>query len=201
MSLLTKNFPPLILIALCGVLSIVSHPHLSTRIPVHWGADGNVSTYAHRDIAVYLNPAGAAVVFVFFSLIPHIDKGRVRQLRRIGLFEPLRNIAIFGFGYAHFLGIGIGLGVLPRQANFVGGVAALLLILLGTEIRQPRCGLFSFTHRLAPQFRKRISAISISSGGFGLALAAGGEPYYVWAVAWTATALWAVLTIRRNLAS
>ncbi len=180
MSLLTKKLPTLVAISLCAVVSLLAYPYLQAQVPVHWGATGSINTYADADIAVYLNPLGACVVFLFFLLIPYADRRRVGQLRRIGLYEPLRNIAVFGFSYAHCLGMGIGTGLLPDRANFLGGLAGLLLALLGWELRLPAPRRLPLAGRLPDQVCRSLGSVALVAGIVSASLATLGAPPATW---------------------
>jgi len=192
MSLLTKNLPPLLVITLSGILSLLAYPYLESRVPVHWGATGIISTYADREVAIFLNPAGACIAYLFFLVIPYADKRKIGQLRRIGLYEPLRNFAIYGFGYAHLLGIGIGVGLLPRHANYLGGLAGLLFFLIGWELRLPDPGLPALARRLSDGLRGRIGSLSLWAGAVALGSATAGITPLIWATTLTVTAVWSM---------
>lgn len=190
MSLLTKSLPPLLTIVLSGALSLLAYPYLDSQIPVHWGATGNVSTYADRDVAVFLNPAGACIVFLFFLVIPYVDRRRVGQLKRIGLYVPLRNIAIFGFSYAHLLGVGIGTGLLPNHANLLGGLTGLLFVLFGWELRLPDCGALAPARRLSDRLRGQIAAWLLGSGAAAFGFATIGVSPLIWSIVLIVAAGW-----------
>ena len=72
-----------------------------------------------------------AIVFVFFRLIPFVDRNRVGQLRQIGLYNPLRNGAVYFFAYCQILVLGIGLDLFSRQANLLVGTLSLACLLGG----------------------------------------------------------------------
>jgi uncharacterized membrane protein len=133
MSILTKQWPPILTILLSALGGYLASPYLPARIPVHWGIDGSASTYAGRQFGVYLNPAAMAVAYLFFTLIPYSDKRRVHHLRELGIYEPLRNTAVYVFGLAQLLSLGIGLGFVNASANYILALACLLTA-LGAEV-------------------------------------------------------------------
>ena len=135
MTVLTKNWPPLLVILLSLAAGHLSLPYLPATLPVHWGLDGSISSYSSKVPGVYLNPGGMIVAYLFFSMIPYTDKRRVRELRGIGIYEPLRNTAVFTFGYTQLLVIGIGLGILNKNASYLVGQGALLLLLGSHALR------------------------------------------------------------------
>ena len=135
MTVLTKHWPPLLVILLSLLGSYLTLPYLPPTIPVHWGLDGTTSSYSSKSLGVYLNPGGMIVSYLFFSMIPYTDKRRVRELKGIGIYEPLRNTAVFTFGFAQLLVIGIGLGLLDKSASYLVGQGSLLLLLGGQALR------------------------------------------------------------------
>ena len=133
MTLLTKHWPPLLYIALSLFGGFVAHPYLPEQIPVHWGVDGDISSYTDKGHGIFLNPAAMIVAYLFFALIPYTDKRRVRELRELGVYEPLRNTAVYAFGFAQLLAIGIGLNIFQSDANFLVGLGCLFVV-LGSEL-------------------------------------------------------------------
>jgi uncharacterized membrane protein len=146
MTVLTKHWPPLLVILLSLLGSYLALPYLPPTIPVHWGLDGTISSYSSKSLGVYLNLGGMIVSYLFFSMIPYTDKRRVRELRGIGIYEPLRNTAVFTFAFAQLLVIGIGLGILDKGASYLVGQGSLLLLLGGQAMQ----------HGLAKPIRERI---------------------------------------------
>ena len=184
MTALTKHWPPLLAIALCTLGGLAATPFLPQRIPVHWGIDGTISSYTGKTIGVYLNPAGMAVAYLFFSMIPHTDKRRVRELREIGIYEPLRNTAVYAFGFAQVLALGISLGVVRESANYLIGLACIF-IALGVEavtaglldpLRPHLKRLFVLLDKVLP---KRARQVQIASA-FGLL----GTLLFPYAILW-----------------
>ena len=115
-------------------MSAAAYDHLPTSIPVHWGITGQIDRELHRKLGAFVYPAAMALVYVFFRLIPYADRGRVGQLREIGIYDLLRSGAVFLFGYGHALALGIGLGWVSRGANFLVGASAILLALWSDHV-------------------------------------------------------------------
>ena len=200
MSLLTRKVPPLVAIALCAIVSWVAYPYLDRRIPVHWGASGHISSYADRHVAVFLNPTGALVAFLFFLLIPYTDKRRVGQLRRLGLYEPLRNVAVYGFAHAHLLALGIGSGLLPRDANFIGGFAGMLLALLGIEASLGESGALGFATNSAGHPRVWVWRVNLALGSVIWFLTTTGRvPDVIWGLALALDMVWTIRALRTRV--
>ncbi len=135
MRLLQREIVPISAILLALIIATLAYDHLPYRIPVHWGMDGRIDGELRKDLGAFLLPAAMALVYLFFRLIPCAEKNRVRQLREIGLYDRFRNGAVLLFGYAHLLSLGIGLGWLSAEANFLVGAASLLILLLADCVR------------------------------------------------------------------
>ena len=185
MSLLQRDLVPLaaILLALTG--SYLAYDHLPAYIPVHWGIDGRIDGYSPKRFGVYLNPGVMAIVFIFFRLIPYADKNRVRQLREIGIYDPLRNGAVLLFGYAHLLVLGIGLRWTSPRANFLIGGISLLVLFAGDAIQTRKPARFDRLLRrlgIAPSdpARRRVHRSLSFSGICGLAGTFTGRAQILW---------------------
>lgn len=172
MALLTRHLPPLLTIAMSVVLGLAAQPLLPPRIPVHWGIDGTISSYASRRVGVFLNPAAMTVAYLFFTLIPYSDKRRVRELRELGVYEPLRNAAVYAFALAQLMAVGIGVGVISPDANYLVAVGSLFAVLGGEAVRS---GLLAPLKATVPRLDTvpderlaRIAARAQIAGGFGV---------------------------------
>lgn len=111
------------------------YDHLPPRVPIHWGIDGYINRELSRDPGAFLYPGAMVIVFIFFRLIPFVDRNRVGQLRQIGLYNPLRNGAVFFFAYCQILVLGIGLDFFSRRANILVGTLSLACLLGGHHFR------------------------------------------------------------------
>jgi uncharacterized membrane protein len=199
MTVLTKHWPPLLVILLSLLGSYLALPYLPPTIPVHWGLDGTISSYSSKNLGVYLNPGGMIVAYLFFSMIPHTDKRRVRELRGVGIYEPLRNTAVFTFAFAQMLVIGIGLGILDKGASYLVGQGSLLLLLGGQALK----------YGIAEPIRERIPFLAVgteiqidrtalglqASGAIGMIGACFGIYPILWVVIPCAATV--VLTLKR----
>ena len=197
MNILTKQWPPVICI-LMGVLGgFLLTPHLPDHIPVHWGIDGTISTYAAKETGVYLNPAAMTIAYLFFTLIPYSDKRRVRDLRELGIYEPLRNTAVYTFGYAQLLTLGIGSGIFSEAANYIVGLACLLTA-LGVEAA--KSGLLDSLKPYLPGY-SQLSAETLQRAGLRTQIAAGigftGTLFAPYAILWFIIPLALVIVIEQ----
>ncbi len=151
MSILHRD--PIAGILLALLASYLAYDHLPERIPVHWNAFGRIDAELNKRMGVFLHPGAMTLVYIFFRLIPYVDRNRVRQLKDIGLYDPFRNGAVLLFGYSHLLLLGIGLGWIDRGANLFPGLLSLAAILAGNHLKSVR----------PPRFDRLLDKIGVSS--------------------------------------
>lgn len=183
MSVLQRDPIPAILLSLAA--SYLAFDHLPDRVPVHWDAYGTIDAELHKRVGVFLHPGAMTLVYIFFRLIPFVDRNRVRQLKEIGLYDPFRNGAVLLFGYSHLLLLGIGLGWVDRGANLFAGLLSLSSILTGNHLKHVRPASFDrLLGRIgvssAPDARNLACNIFILSGAFGQAGTASGNLQVAW---------------------
>lgn len=161
MNILTQKWPPLLAILLCAAGGLIALPYLPPRIPVRWGLLGEIITYSSKQKGIYLNPGAMVIAYLFFTLIPYSDKRRVFELREIGIYDPFRNAAVYAFGFAQLLSIGIGLGLIPETTNYGVGVLSLLLGMFAAAFRsgltEPLEEHFRLLGDASPETRRRLS--------------------------------------------
>ena len=138
MTFLQRDRTPILATLIVLGCSFLAYYRLPDWIPVHWGIAGRIDRELPRHLGAYLYPAAMALIYIFFRLVPFADRNRVRQLREIGIYDLLRNGAVLLFGYGQVLVLGIGLGWVSREANFLVGAAALLIALWADYVHQRR---------------------------------------------------------------
>lgn len=185
MNLLQRDRFLLVLILLAFAASFAARGHLPYRIAAHWGIDGRVDAHLPARLAAYLYPAAMLLVYLFFLLIPYAEKGRTAQLREIGLYEPLRHGAIYLFAYAHVLVLGIGLGWVSTNANFLAGCLALLILLAGRympRVRPAAMDRLLYRAGFAPSDRawKFLGRVLVVAGICGILGTLTGRLQLVW---------------------
>ena len=183
MSVLQRD--PIAAILLSLVASYLTYDHLPERIPVHWDAFGRIDAEMKKRVGIFLHPGAMTLVYIFFRLIPYVDKSRVRQLKDIGLYDPFRNGAVLLFGYSHFLLLGIGLGWIDRGANLFAGLLSLAAILVGNHFKNIRPARFDrLLQRISvsstPPAPACVCNILILCGAFGQAGTATGTLQMAW---------------------
>ncbi len=201
MSLLQNNRIVLAAILISLAASYLCYDALPSRIPVHWGIDGRIDKHMPKQIGAYLYPGAMVLIFTFFRLIPYADRGRVRQLREIGLYDPLRNGAVYLFFYSHTQALGIGLDLISPHANFILGSLSLVCLLAGNHLRTTHPDAFL---ALLPRLGLSQTALNsvctslVASGALGLI----GTATNVLQAAWlTLPLLFTYLLARRRFPS
>lgn len=183
MSVLQRD--PIAGILLALLASFLAYDHLPERIPVHWNAFGRIDAELNKRVGVFLHPGAMTLVYVFFRLIPFVDRNRVRQLKDIGLYDPFRNGAVLLFGYSHLLLLGIGLGWIDRGVNLFAGLLSLAAILAGNHVKAIRPARFDrLLHRIgvssAPPAPAYVCNVLILCGVIGQAGTATGTLQLAW---------------------
>ncbi len=183
MSVLQRD--PIAAILLAFLASYLAYDHLPERIPVHWNAFGRIDAELNKRVGVFLHPGAMTLVYVFFRLIPFVDRNRVRQLKDVGLYDPFRNGAVLLFGYSHLLLLGIGLGWIDRGANLFAGLLSLAAILAGNHVKSIRPARFDrLLHGIgvssAPPAPAYVCNVLILSGVIGQAGTATGTLQLPW---------------------
>ena len=166
MTFLKREAPSLLTLLFVAAASLAAYPWLPLRIPVHWGIDGTADTYAPRDWAVLLNPAGTFLVYGFFFFVRYADRARTSRLQDLGLFEPLRHGAVLFFGFCHALALGSGLGWVRPDVNLLPATVCFFTLVAGGYV--PAMPLGSIT-RLLSAVRIETTADSRSALAWVLA--------------------------------
>ena len=185
MSILDQDRYAILTILLCFAGSFVLYDYLPHKVPIHWGIDGYINRELSKQPAVYLYPGAMALVFIFFRLIPFMDRNRVSQLRQIGLYNPLRNGAVYFFAYCQLLVLGIGLGLFSPHANILVGTLSLICLLGGIHFRNrfPELGnrtLAGMSVSCAYASKRFASSVLVFSGASGILGTLVGHVQPVW---------------------
>ena len=183
MSILQRD--PIAGILLALLASYLAYDHLPERIPVHWDAFGRIDAELNKRAGVFLHPGAMTLVYLFFRLIPYVDRNRVRQLKDVGLYDPFRNGAVLLFGYSHLLLLGIGLGWIDRGTNLFAGLLSLAAILVGNHLKRIRPARFDRLLRrigvsCSPPAPAYVCNVLILCGAFGQAGTAAGTLQLAW---------------------
>jgi uncharacterized membrane protein len=107
-----KDLPklPLVLIAAMFVVGALVYPQLPARIPMHWGAAGQIDGWAAKSVfSVFFAPLMTLGIYVLMWFVPYLDPQRANLMRSkqvyaiaLELVAGLMTIVFLGQLYAAF---------------------------------------------------------------------------------------------------
>lgn len=107
-----KDMPklPLVLVALMFVVGVVAYPQLPQRIPMHWGASGQIDGWGTKSLlTVFFAPILTLAVYLLLWFVPYLDPQRGNLIRSkqvyaiaAELLAGMMTIVFFGQLYASF---------------------------------------------------------------------------------------------------
>ena len=114
-------------------LGLLLYGHLPDQIPIHWNSAGEVDNTASKATAVFLMPAGLALLHLLIQFLIRYDPKRANAspvVRAVSMWVvPVISIVCFTVSYL----VGIGLDVPFLLSLFIG----FLILILGNYL--PRC--------------------------------------------------------------
>lgn len=130
-------------IAIVAVMLLVTAwawPQLpaDARIPIHWGADGQVDGWADKTIGLLLLPAIAAGIAVMFAVIPLIEPRRRNLERSATAYGAIWVGVMLLLGGVQLLIIGTALGGSFDTTRLVFVGTGALFIVIGNYLPKVR---------------------------------------------------------------
>jgi uncharacterized membrane protein len=135
---LRTELPQWLIIVGMFVAAIVVWPTVSSRIPVHWNASGQVDGYGGKMEGLLLLPAIAIGIYLLLLFIPRIDSGRANYAQFSGPYLIVRYAvlvmiaAIYGISLLAIKGVGF------NMTRVILSVIGLLFIVLGNVMGKVR---------------------------------------------------------------
>jgi uncharacterized membrane protein len=135
---LRTELPQWLIIVGMFVAAIVVWPTVSSRIPVHWNASGQVDGYGGKMEGLLLLPAIAIGIYLLLLFIPRIDPGRANYAQFSGPYLIVRYAvlvmiaAIYGISLLAIKGVGF------NMTRVILSVIGLLFIVLGNVMGKVR---------------------------------------------------------------
>jgi uncharacterized membrane protein len=135
---LRTELPQWLIIVGMFVAAIVVWPTVSSRIPVHWNASGQVDGYGGKMEGLLLLPAIAIGIYLLLLFIPRIDPGRANYAQFSGPYLTVRYAvlvmiaAIYGISLLAIKGVGF------NMTRVILSVIGLLFIVLGNVMGKVR---------------------------------------------------------------
>ena len=108
---LRKDAPVLVLIALDVAFGFFAWSRMPARVPIHWGASGEVNGWGPAWVNAFLPPGIAVLVFLTFLYIPLIDPQHRNYAAFAGALRALRLLVVGFLVFVHVLVVLASLGV------------------------------------------------------------------------------------------
>jgi len=132
-----------VLIALASVaMSIYFYQHFPTRVPTHWGLNGQVDSWGSRGTGAFLLPALIIVIYFLFALLPKIDPRKDRYVEFAKTYSIFKT-AIMTVLLAVYIATGLNVLGYPVSISFwIPFVIGLLFVVLGNYFGKLRNNYF-----------------------------------------------------------
>lgn len=165
------------MVALAGWAWTVLPP--DARIAVHWGLNDRPNGYMPKAVGLFLSPAIALGLSLFFAALPSIEPRRLNLIasRKLYLTGWYGVLAILGV--AHLFVVRNAMGLRNAGPHAIVVAAALLLIVVGNFLGKSRSNFFigvrlpwTLSSDLAWEKSNRIAGRGLVATGFATLLAA-----------------------------
>jgi len=107
-------------------------------VAIHWGFDGKPNGFAPREFALLLLPAIALAMICLFSIIPVIEPRRANLEASRTLFVAGWLGGLLVLAGAHVISIGTALGVVKDGSQWIVGMVAVLIVVIGNYLGKSR---------------------------------------------------------------
>ena len=126
------------LIAVVLVATAIAYPYLSSTVPTHWDAHGNVNGWSARWTLFVIDPGIMAGILLLFAVLPWLSPKHfeVDSFRSTYLYIMVVILAMLA--YMHALTLGAGLSWAIDMNRAIGGGVCLLIALLGNVMGKVR---------------------------------------------------------------
>lgn len=123
---LRKDAPLLVLLGLDVAFGLAAWSRMPARVPIHWGASGEVNGWGPAWVNAFLPPAIAVLLYLTFLYIPLIDPHHRNYAEFGGALRSLRLLVVGFLVFVHVLVVLASLGVgVPMDAAMRGGLPLL----------------------------------------------------------------------------
>ena len=144
-TMLRTEWPQWALIAAMFTASAAAWSIVPERIPVHWGADGQVDGYGNRWEGLLLMPLIAAAVYLGMLLVPRIDPGHANYDRFKNAYLVIRFAILVFFAFFHAAIVATALGCQFDMTRITFLAIGVLFLILGNCLGKIRpnwfCGI------------------------------------------------------------
>lgn len=112
-----RDAPILVLLALDVVFGLVMWSRMPARVPIHWGASGEVNGWGPAWVNAFLLPGIALFVYLLFLFIPLVDPLHRNYAAFAGSLRVLRFLLVGFLAFVHVLVVLASVGVdVPMDA-------------------------------------------------------------------------------------
>ncbi|ACL69037.1 SdpI family protein [Halothermothrix orenii] len=120
-----------IFILLVGVgFALASYPKIPDKVPIQWGLDGNVNSYANKFPGAFWGVFAALGIYIFFYLQLIIDPLKKNYERFKDKYWIIRDITVAIFVSLNFMSIFWSLGYMKNN-NIIILLISILIIAIG----------------------------------------------------------------------
>lgn len=124
----------MVIILLAFTASALAYPHLPARMPIHWGAEGQVNGWASRTVGALMAPMTALVLWLVLRFLPRLDsRYDASATLRSGYFTIVNAVITFLVG-VHLLVLGYALGWPLRMTALLQALVGILNIVIGSVL-------------------------------------------------------------------
>jgi uncharacterized membrane protein len=131
---LRRDAPILVLLALDVAFGLVVWSRMPARVPVHWGASGEVNGWGPAWMNAFLPPAIALAVYLLFLFIPLVDPLHRNYAAFAGSLRVLRLLLVGFLVFVHVLVVLASLGVAVPMDAAMRVALPLLFAGIGTRL-------------------------------------------------------------------
>jgi uncharacterized membrane protein len=124
----------MVIILLAFTASALAYPHLPARMPIHWGAEGQVNGWASRTVGALMAPMTALVLWLVLRFLPRLDSRYDASTALASGYSTLVNAVITFLVGVHLLVLGYGLGWPLRMTALLQVLVGVLNIVIGNVL-------------------------------------------------------------------
>jgi uncharacterized membrane protein len=129
-----RDAPALVLMALDVVFGLHAWSRMPARVPIHWGASGEVNGWGPAWVNAFVLPGIAVFVYLLFLYIPLIDPSRRNYAAFEGALRGLRFLLVGFLVFVHLLVVAASMGFDVKMDVALRAALALLVAGFGTRL-------------------------------------------------------------------
>lgn len=127
-----------VLIGITIAASAIVYPRLPARVPVHWGAGGQVDRYGSRLVGVWLLPLMMVAVWLLLRFLPRIDPRRANYEKFADTYDLFVESLVALLLVMQGVMLATALGQRVPMNRVVPALVGVLLVILGNALPRAR---------------------------------------------------------------